>query len=154
MTATHTPTGTAHRTPHSGERPEAEQTRRGARDRAREGSGPGRGSQEGPAGARQGRRELPGWAVKAVGRVRAYAFGDVPTVWSESPATLSSLLVYARHGAWVGPGSTFWRGLGVVWCVLIAIPVSTTAYYAAWFCQRPGRLMTLAVVVLAIWHAW
>jgi hypothetical protein len=86
--------------------------------------------------------------------VRAYAFGDIPTVWSEPPATLSSLLLYARHGAWVGPGSRFWRGLGVLWCVLFAIPVSTAAYYLAWFCQRPGRLVTGVVVGLALWHAW
>ena len=154
MSTETTPTGTAHRTPQSGERPVEQETRRGARDRAREGSGPGRGRQEGLEGAREGRREPPAWLRKAVEKVRAYAFGDIPTVWSEPPATLSSLLVYARHGAWIGPGSKFWRGLGVLWCVLIAIPVSTLAYYLAWFCQRPGRLMTLAVVVLAIWHAW
>jgi hypothetical protein len=86
--------------------------------------------------------------------VRAYAFGDIPTVWSEPPATLASLLLYARHGAWVGPGSKFWRGLGVLWCVLFAIPVSTAAYYLAWFCQRPWRLVTGVVVVLALRHAW
>lgn len=154
MTTTSTPTGTAHHTPHSGERPIEEESRRGARDRARESSGPGRGRQEAPEGARKGRREPPAWLSKALGKVRAYAFGDIPTVWSEPPATLSSLLIYARHGAWIGPGSTFWRGLGFLWCVLIAIPVSTLAYYFAWFCQRPGRLLTGVVVVLAIWHAW
>jgi hypothetical protein len=151
VTTTSTPTATAHHTPHSGERPEAEETRRGARDRAREGSGSGRGRQEGPEGAR---RPLPAWLSSAGDKVRAYAFGDIPTVWSEPPATLSSLLVYARHGAWVGPGSRFWRGLGFLWCVLIAIPISTLAYYVAWFCQRPGRLLTGVVVALAIWHVW
>jgi hypothetical protein len=151
VTSTSTPTGTAHRTPHPHPRPVAEQSRRGARDRAREISGLGSGRQEGPE---EVRRELPAWLIKAVEKVRAYAFGDIPTVWSEPPATLASLLVYARHGAWVGPGSKFWRALGVLWCALIAIPVSTLAYYLAWFCQRPGRLITGVVVAVALWHVW
>jgi len=153
VTTQATPTGTAHHTPHPRPRPRpvAEESRRGARDRAREGSGSGRGRQEAPEGVR---RELPAWLSQAGQRVRAYAFGDIPTVWSEPPATLSSLLIYARHGAWIGPGSKFWRALGVLWCLLIAIPVSTAAYYFAWFCQRPGRLLTGVVVVLALWHVW
>ncbi len=154
MTTTGAPTGTAHHTPHSGGPAVAQASRRGARDRARESSDSGGARQVGPEGVRPGRRELPGWANAAVEKVRAYTFGDIPTVWSEPPATLVSLLIYARHGAWIGPGSKFWRALGVLWCALIAIPVSTGAYYLAWFCQRPGRLLTGVVVALAIWHLW
>ena len=73
-----------------------------------------------------------------------------PTVWTDKPASLKELTLYARHAPWTAKDG-FWRAAGTWWCGLIGIPVSTAAYYTAWTAQRPSRALTvlLAYIVLA-----
>ncbi|WP_066890752.1 hypothetical protein [Carbonactinospora thermoautotrophica] len=87
-----------------------------------------------------------------------------PTVWADRPASLREISRYARHGAWTTETGA-WRTAGVWWCRLVAIPVSTLAYYTAWIAQRPSRTVVVTVLyvvaahttpgrVLLPWPAW
>lgn len=97
------------------------------------------------AHARARVRHLAGHPV--VSRVWDVAVGEVPSVWSQAPATPAELVRYARDGAWCAPESTRLRTAGRVYSAVVAIPVTVAAYLTAWVVQRPGRLA--AVVFLA-----
>ncbi|MGH3737132.1 MAG: hypothetical protein ACRDT6_16180 [Micromonosporaceae bacterium] len=74
-----------------------------------------------------------------------------PTVWSQPPASLRELSLYARHAAW-GPQTGFVRGCGIWWCRLVGIPVSTFAYYVAWIAQRPSRTTVALLLYTVLAH--
>lgn len=93
----------------------------------------------------QARARIPHWRSTAE-RVWSVAVGDLPSVWSEAPATPAGLVRYARDGEWCAPDSARLRGAGRAYCWAVAIPVSVLAYVAAWVVQRPARLA--AVVLL------
>lgn len=111
-------------------------------------------SEEGGVGGsytRNARARIPHWRVTA-DRVWSVAVGDLPSVWSEAPATPAELVRYARDGEWCAPDSTRLRGAGQAYSWAVAIPASVLAYVAAWVVQRPGRLaaVVLLLVVLAL----
>ena len=74
-----------------------------------------------------------------------------PTVWADKPASLQELTLYARHAAWTSQ-TGFLRGCGVAWCWLVAVPISTLAYYLAWLAQRPSRTLVVALLYAVIAH--
>ncbi|KWX04622.1 hypothetical protein TH66_00235 [Carbonactinospora thermoautotrophica] len=101
-----------------------------------------------------------------LGRLVGWLAGELtpPTVWADPPASLREISRYAHHGAWTTETGA-WRTAGVWWCRLVAIPVSTLAYYTAWIAQRPSRTVVVTVLyvvaahttpgrVLLPWPAW
>ena len=68
-----------------------------------------------------------------------------PMVWTQPPASLKDLATYAKEAPWAARTGPI-RVAGRVWCWLVAVPVSTLAYYLAWLCQRPSRLITVFVL--------
>ncbi len=91
-------------------------------------------------------RKKAGWAA----RLRAYWIGDLPSPWSEPPATLAELVRYARRGAWCSEDSVFLRFLGQAYCYCIAIPLTFKHYMQAWAAQRPGRFFALTALVTVL----
>lgn len=83
-------------------------------------------------------------------RARAYWVGDLPSPWTEPPATLAELVRYARRGAWCSDDAPFLRFLGQAYCYLIAIPLSFKHYMQAWAAQRPGRFLALTALTLVL----
>lgn len=83
-------------------------------------------------------------------RARAYWIGDLPSPWSEAPATLAELVRYARAGAWCADDSVFLRFLGQAYCYGIAIPVTFKHYMQAWAVQRPGRFFAMTALVTVL----
>lgn len=59
-----------------------------------------------------------------------------PEIWDEDRPKLRELWLYARHGAQV-PAKGWLRALSVIWGALVAVPVSTLAYYVAWLVTLP-----------------
>lgn len=91
-------------------------------------------------------------AAGAVGkRVWAVAVGDVPSIWSEAPASPAGLVRYAREGAWCRDHRGFVRGAGRLYHTLVSIPVCLLLYSVALVVQRPGRLSAALFLVLILW---
>lgn len=91
-------------------------------------------------------RQRPGLGARA----RAYWIGDLPSPWSEAPATLAELVRYARAGAWCAEDSVFLRFLGQAYCYCVAIPVTFKHYMQAWAVQRPGRFFAMTALVTVL----
>jgi hypothetical protein len=98
---------------------------------------------------RNARARIPHWR-STVDRVWSVAVGDLPSVWSDAPATPAELVRYARDGEWCAPHSTRLRAVGRGYCWAIAIPASVAAYVAAWVVQRPGRLAAVLLLVVVL----
>lgn len=83
-----------------------------------------------------------------IGRLQEY--WRPPVVWSQPPASLHELTVYAAHGEWTSQdGPLRALGIGYSW---LAVAASTVLYYAAWIVQRPGRLATVTVLYGLLAH--
>lgn len=104
-----------------------------------------------PAGATrvQARARLPHWR-HTVDHVWSVAVGDLPSVWSEAPATPAELVRYADDGEWCAPHSARLRAAGRAYCWAVAIPVSVLAYVLAWLVQRPARLAAVLLLVVVL----
>jgi hypothetical protein len=74
-----------------------------------------------------------------------------PVVVAQPPPSLQDISSYAARGGWTGEGG-FWRRAGIWWMRLVGAPVTTIAYYAAWFAQRPGRAATVAALYAVLAH--
>lgn len=100
------------------------------------------------------------WGAVEAAWPRIEALFRPPAVWTKPPASLSAVWRYADEGAWTTKKG-FWRNANKVWCRLVAIPISSVAYYLAWFVQRPTRLFfglvayfVLTRVGLLSWLPW
>jgi hypothetical protein len=71
-----------------------------------------------------------------------------PEPLTKRQPTAAELLTYAREGAWTKRPDGPIRGLGVLWCFLVAIPVTWLCNLISFFAQRPGR--TAVVVGLSL----
>ncbi|MBO0847830.1 MAG: hypothetical protein J2P20_00080 [Pseudonocardia sp.] len=65
---------------------------------------------------------------------------------SERPASLVEHIAYARRGEWTEEIDGPRRHVAVLFAWFVAIPISTVAYLVAWWCARPGRFFTAALV--------
>jgi hypothetical protein len=83
--------------------------------------------------------------------VWAVAVGDVPSVWSEAPASPADLVRYAREGAWSRDTRGFIRGAGRGYHAVVAIPICLVLYVLALIVQRPGRLTAALFLSLIVW---
>jgi hypothetical protein len=91
-------------------------------------------------------------AVRLPGRVRARLAGLLaePRFVSEPPASLLEHLAYARSGEWTDEIDSYGRHLALCFAWLVAIPVATVAYFAAWASARPGRFFSIVAVTLLV----
>lgn len=69
---------------------------------------------------------------------------------SERPPSLLDHLAYARRGEWTEEIDGYARHLALVHAWVVAVPVSTLAYLAAWVSARPGRCWSFLWVTLLV----
>ncbi|MFC7331500.1 hypothetical protein [Marinactinospora rubrisoli] len=90
------------------------------------------------------------------GRDRAVAFAREhlvpPEIWGADRPCLRRQFAYAREGLW-GPREGPWRRAAIAYWVAVALPVTAAAYYAAWVCERPSRLLAAAALAAAVYAA-
>jgi hypothetical protein len=72
---------------------------------------------------------------------------------SVRPPSLLEHLAYARRGEWTEEIDGAGRHAALVFAWLVAIPVSTVAYLAAWAAARPSRFFSALVVGLLVANA-
>ena len=73
------------------------------------------------------------------------------SIWSESPASIKSLVEYTKAGDWVpGEQAEILEFFGKAYGYLIAVPVSAALYAIAWLLQRPGRFLLTCVVLTIV----
>jgi len=71
-----------------------------------------------------------------------------PDVWAVDRPSLRKQLNYARWGE-QHPDSGPLRALSIAWCCLGLVP-QVVAYYVAWAAERPGRLLSLYVLLAVL----
>lgn len=69
---------------------------------------------------------------------------------SQRPPSLLEHVAYAQRGEWTDEIDGGRRHTAVLFAWLIAIPVSTVAYFAAWAAARPGRFLSVVVVGMLV----
>jgi hypothetical protein len=81
-------------------------------------------------------------------RARAVAAaGTPPDVWAADRPALRAVWAYARRGEWT-TRTGVWRRAGCVYAFAVAVPVTALAYYLAWICERPSRLLAAALLLI------
>jgi hypothetical protein len=79
---------------------------------------------------------------------RLVAWARPPDVWVMDRPSLVKQLNYARWGE-QHPETGVLRALSIAWCCLGLIP-QAIAYYVAWAAERPGRLLSLYVLLAVV----
>ncbi len=79
------------------------------------------------------------WA--AVGR-----YFTPPHLFTDRPASIPELSVYARKGAWTARLDGHVRTAGVWFWRLVGLPVTVACRATEWIFQRPGRVAALAAL--------
>ncbi|ADD40055.1 hypothetical protein [Stackebrandtia nassauensis] len=74
-----------------------------------------------------------------------------PAIWTQPPASLKALVLYADQAPWADKTGPI-RASGRVWNRVIAVPLCTVLYYAAWLVQRPSRFVVLLVLYVLLAH--
>ena len=85
------------------------------------------------------------WLGQVLTRTRAYWLP--PNLLVEPPASMAELAAYARLGGWTSKTDGWFRALGVLWYLLVGLPVTAVCRYFEWIAQRPAR----AVVAAFLW---
>jgi hypothetical protein len=80
--------------------------------------------------------------------VRVWAWGRPPDLWATDRPSLRKQLNYALWGE-QHPDSGPLRALSVAICCLGLVP-QALAYYVAWAAERPGRLLSLYVLLAVL----
>ncbi len=79
---------------------------------------------------------------------RLAAWGRPPDIWATDRPSLRKQLNYARWGE-QHPESGPLRVLSIAFCCLGLVP-QAIAYYVAWAAERPGRLLSLYVLLAVV----
>lgn len=69
---------------------------------------------------------------------------------SERPPSLLEHVAYAQRGEWTEEIDGGRRLTALVFAWLVAVPVSTAAYFTAWAAARPGRFVSVVAVGLLV----
>jgi hypothetical protein len=74
-----------------------------------------------------------------------------PGLWTEPAASLDELSAYAHRGEWTSRHG-FARACGIGWWRLVGLPVTAVCRRIEWIAQRPGRFITVFVLVKLLAH--
>ncbi len=81
-----------------------------------------------------------------------------PAILTDQPESIPDLARYAHAGAWTARRTGFTRGCGVWWWRLVALPYTAVSRTREWIIQRPGRAITVSVIVKitasTTWGTW
>lgn len=88
-------------------------------------------------------RTLP--AVKLPSPTQIFDFVVPPDIWSDKRPSLRDLWLYGVYGRWT-QASGFVRVAGAVYASVVAMPITTLLYLAAWMVERPGRVAVVAAL--------
>ena len=73
-------------------------------------------------------------------------------MWTDQPASLADLRHYAERAPWTSQRGGFVRGSGRAFWLLVGRSATVTLRYREWIWQRPGRLLTAAVLLFLLGH--
>lgn len=74
-----------------------------------------------------------------------------PTVWTDRPASLREMCLYAHHGPWAAEQGTA-RRFGIAYFWAWAMPHCVAARTWDWIAQRPSRTAAAAAIYTAVAH--
>lgn len=115
---------------------------------AKEGDSAPNASERGPARA----KDSPRTALTQRDTWERVGRGLVPPqVWAEQRPSLADMWRYAAYGAYTSQTGVV-RGLGKAYA-LLALAITAIAYYLAWLCERPSRLVAACVLAGVVYLA-
>lgn len=85
---------------------------------------------------------LPSWS-------QIFDFVVPPDIWSDKRPSLRDLWLYGVYGRWTQASGPV-RVLGALYASVVAMPITTVLYLAAWIVERPARVAVVTALYFLI----